>query len=94
MRKRSGLRHSPDVAGIEKLSPTADPDLKCTAKDCPYMGTWVNVAWLRYGQFLCWYHRSEMERLIRSQGKDWGRDRHDVGSQRFFYAKKRGYHSY
>lgn len=92
----SRLRHSSDVAlddGLDRIRPAPDEGSRCTAKDCPYMGFWK--ARLRYAAtFLCWHHQGELERLMKSQGKDFGQDGGRIGEARLWYASKKGYHSY
>jgi hypothetical protein len=41
----------------------------------------------------CRSHQAELERLIKSQGKEWGRDRRTT-DVRFFYASRKGHHAY
>jgi hypothetical protein len=98
--KNSGLRHR-DVAikndGLDRLRPAPDAENRCTAKNCPYLGTFRRARWGNKGyavpSFLCWHHHRELERLMRAQGKDWGGER-KVGDVRLFYSSKRGYHGY
>lgn len=64
----------------------------CSAKAAPAL-IWFGRRGLRAS--LCGYHLGELERLLRAQGKDWGRSRKPEGwNARFYYAARRGYHAF
>lgn len=102
MKHASRARHSlggpVEEIGLDRIRPPrpSSPEQKCSVKDCSLMSLQRLV---RFGRRamptnLCWYHVRELERLMKAQGKDWGGDGGRVGEARFFYASKRGFHSY
>ena len=67
---------------------------RCQATRCSEPASFILERFGRRGlpTWFCWIHREEFRKLVRAQGKDWGRDR-DFRDVRFHYGSRRGFHS-
>jgi hypothetical protein len=74
----------------------AKPTKNCSALNCRKRGERRRIFVGTYCQFRCYcdFHFEELERLRRSQAKDWGRARGRGFDARLYYASKRGFHAY
>lgn len=71
-------------------SPCEVPSCRATGRSC-----FLEWGPRRFPRTLCHDHRIELQRLVRDQGKDWGRSRKKEGwNARFYYASKRGFRAY
>jgi hypothetical protein len=74
-----------------------DPDSRCCVAGCWKAGQRcaIRIGTISHLRIYCRTHLAELERLRRSQGKDWSRTKADAGfDARLFYGGRRGYHAY